>query len=491
MVQPNYEEYNFKMERSFFKQTEVECKLNATMEVKNIVSVAGTATSIGEEPADDGIRFSGRAVFYILYETTEGELAKTECGVEFTDKTDGADGAVSVKYASYTVQNAEVKYVNGGYVVQAMVLTEIVVENASTVSFLTGGEGILCDTLPTVFKYPAEKNRSILQIDEEFDVNYQIKNILAHSVTACIDRVQSGIGEIIIDGTIFLSMTVLQNNENNVIVKEQKNIPFRSQLEMSGASPEMQASSHISVAKCALKVVVDEDRESSTVIASVDLDAFGCVYAEKDIPLVRDAYSPLNEVEVKFDSGTQQYISAEYVLTEKVSGEADLELGEGEKVVFVSSERAEGLNHNVKDGVLTGIISASAVIKGENGYRGQRVTVPFEISLNSNENTEYKFLTAVENFTFKLRSSLEIDATLRIFVIETVTENYKAVADVVVGEEKQPNTNAISVYIPRPGDMLWSVCKELGVSAEVITELNPDVEFPLTGTERIIVYRKI
>jgi hypothetical protein len=58
--------------------------------------------------------------------------------------------------------------------------------------------------------------------------------------------------------------------------------------------------------------------------------------------------------------------------------------------------------------------------------------------------------------------------------------------DVIIAED-----SAFSLYIPQEGDTLWNVCKALKVSPQVITEQNPQVEYPLVGNEKIIVYRQI
>ena len=87
--------------------------------------------------------------------------------------------------------------------------------------------------------------------------------------------------------------------------------------------------------------------------------------------------------------------------------------------------------------------------------------------------------------------AVEFEANLKICVTEGCNTAYELITDIAVGEDKQAKTNAISVYIARENDTLWDVCKELGVSKEKITELNPDVQFPLSGSERIIIYRNI
>ncbi|MBO6262987.1 MAG: hypothetical protein J6N93_01770, partial [Clostridia bacterium] len=58
------------------------------------------------------------------------------------------------------------------------------------------------------------------------------------------------------------------------------------------------------------------------------------------------------------------------------------------------------------------------------------------------------------------------------------------------GEARPVNDSAISVYVPSVGDGLWEVSKNLGVDGDEIMKYNKDITFPLTGNERILIYRR-
>jgi hypothetical protein len=59
------------------------------------------------------------------------------------------------------------------------------------------------------------------------------------------------------------------------------------------------------------------------------------------------------------------------------------------------------------------------------------------------------------------------------------------------GEDKKVNTSAISVYACNKGDTLWDISKRLGVSEDDVLKTNKDLEFPLSGEERIVIYREL
>ncbi|MBO7377636.1 MAG: hypothetical protein J6U35_02035 [Clostridia bacterium] len=490
-MQPNYEQLSLSGETSRIKQTEVECKITAPTDVKSVIAVTGTASSIGEEIVGGEIRYSGRAIFYVLYQSPEGNLEKAECGVEFSDRAEKGDAVSSVKYVVYSVTGEEAVYKNGGYYVQALVTAEIAEGVECDANALVGGDDLLCDYGDVDIMTVVGENKSTMQVEEEFELGYPVKDILTHSAEASVSEVQSGIGAIILDGAVYLSLTIVRGDENGTICKEHRTIPFRLEMDMSAAAPAMSALSVIGVKKSAFKVVVDEEKGASNVIASFDLDAFGRVSEDKTITLVRDAYSVKNEISLSSATARQTCPVGGYIISEKIAGATDFEFDGNSEVVTVVGERAESLTLNAEKNKVTGVIAAVAVEKGEEGYSGKRVILPFELPFNGKTETGYKISASIENFNYRIRGGLDFEATLKINVTEIIDNSFGVVSGIEVGAEKEEKTNAISVYIARGNDTLWDVCKELGMPAEKITALNPEISFPLSGEERIVIYRNL
>ena len=77
---------------------------------------------------------------------------------------------------------------------------------------------------------------------------------------------------------------------------------------------------------------------------------------------------------------------------------------------------------------------------------------------------------------------------LSISPYKTQTVNY--VKEITACGEKKLEDWAISVVIPFKGEDLWSLSKRLNQSPEEITMANKDLTFPLSGEERIVIYRQ-
>ena len=85
---------------------------------------------------------------------------------------------------------------------------------------------------------------------------------------------------------------------------------------------------------------------------------------------------------------------------------------------------------------------------------------------------------------------MELDCTLKTDYSVSIGREVSFIGEMSSLGERRTSGSAISVFIPKAGDGLWEISKELGASGEEITSTNPDLSFPLTGEERIIIYRQ-
>ncbi|MCM1236152.1 MAG: hypothetical protein NC489_39210, partial [Ruminococcus flavefaciens] len=99
---------------------------------------------------------------------------------------------------------------------------------------------------------------------------------------------------------------------------------------------------------------------------------------------------------------------------------------------------------------------------------------------------------AVCGLSLRQRAEGECEGEAALKITAFDGEN-RVLTYIVAAEEAgaKPECNsAISVYIPNAGDGLWETAKRLSESPENIEKSNPELSFPLTGKERILVYRQ-
>ena len=90
----------------------------------------------------------------------------------------------------------------------------------------------------------------------------------------------------------------------------------------------------------------------------------------------------------------------------------------------------------------------------------------------------------------KKEGELEAEAAVKLCITLYSKETSTAVCGLEAGEAIAENDSAFSVYIPAAGDMLWDVAKKLGKSPEEVQRCNAELTYPLSGEERIVIYRR-
>ena len=85
---------------------------------------------------------------------------------------------------------------------------------------------------------------------------------------------------------------------------------------------------------------------------------------------------------------------------------------------------------------------------------------------------------------------MEAECALKLYFTLFSCEQSSAVTRIEAGDAVPECDASVSVYIPCAGDGLWDVSKKLGKSPEEVRRTNASLEFPLSGSERIVVYRK-
>lgn len=498
-VKPVYENFcvcEKKIEK--IKQLKIECKTDLlTDEIKKVLCVEVFLGKTDSSVSGGNLKYSGNALFTVIYTDANGETRKTECGVEYSDTvpTERKDNdRVSV---SVTEEKCGADSVGARLIVFAYVSVETSVCSNSEVGYLTDGEDIVTDKKEeTVVRNYGVKNCSF-PIEEQFSVAFPIKEVLFQKARAVVTAVQCGVGTIIVDGEVFVAALLLQNNEKRDIIKEEKIIPFRVEIEYEEAMPAMRAVATVKEKSFKTDVTVDEERGESTIALSLLLYFDGEAFSEESVSVVKDLFSTTEELSAEY--GNCEFIKPMEVRTcrERISGRAAANIPDGARILAVGCERADITSFKAKDDgmSLVGVLTMKAFFADADGAEFSiTVESPFETETDCvlPECCNVRLKVNAVNGGARIVSSDEIETGAELIITVYADEKcaFRYVKDVKSLGEKKHNDSAISVYIPREGEELWSLAKRLSVCPENLLSSNKELQFPLTGKERIVVYRQ-
>ena len=313
-----------------------------------------------------------------------------------------------------------------------------------------------------------------------------------------VTAVQCGVGVIIVDGEVRLSAVLLQKGEKKDIIREEKVLPFRVEIECEDAMPIQSATASVVQRSFKTEVTVDQEKNISVMACSIILHFEGEAFLNEKLSIADDVFSLSEDIKLEKEEHVFCTPKEERVCEVLVGGVANtdeipensiLKVVGGEKAIVISSA-------NTDNGILvTGILSATGYfVNGDGKFFTRKFETPFETTTNCvvDEGDDYSLKVKAENSVAKIVSSTEVEINSRLIIGVCPTAKTKAtfIKNVVKTGDKIENDCAISVFISRKGEQLWSLAKRLNVHPDKLLETNKDLIFPLSGEERIVIYRQ-
>ncbi len=499
MKEPEFQSISFYQKSTTIKeQIKVECKTEIPADsVSKILSVFAK-TVINAEPSNDAVNFLGKTTFFICYEDVEGALKRCECGNEF-NKEVKAEGVKEDSIISVCFETDKTSGDLSGVKlsVSAVITVKAEVRCRKEINALMGGEDLMIKNSDCLVSRSLGVKKGTYPIEEDFELDFAVSQILSHRADAVVTAVQCGVGCIIVDGEVYLSAILLPSGDKSDIIRANKTLPFRIEIENEDAMPSFTASVKISEKSFKTDIAVDEEGGKSVVTANVVLQYEGEAYSPLEYSLAEDLFSLTENVTPAFDTFKCEKPLSVICNPVKITERANLEdVSESAKIVAVGKEKTEVVSiENSDSGVkISGYLSALIYFKNEDGkYFTVKTEVPFNIKPDCMilENSLYDVSLIAENAEAERISIDQVDISANIIVNLKFFEQseIKYIKSVECLGEKEICDYPISVYIPTEGEELWSLSKRLNVCPEVLASSNKDLQFPLTGKERIVVFR--
>ena len=470
-------------------KTEVKVRVETAFadleEVKKPISVFASAHLISVTPNGESVNAKAKVTFTFVYLSEDG----------YKKAVLDADASADIlsKDCTVSVRASDVKLVmQNGY---NAVCNLIFVGESRAISqknVLIGGENLFVKKVEEKCDVYYGNKFGQQTVSEEFEVDFTIGEVLYYGATPYLTSVTSGLGRIILEGEILLTVKALPFSENNDIVKESKVIPFRYELECDDCLSDMRSFARVEVLSTNVKIYADEGRQKSSINADITLSFSGCSVGEENVGVVLDAYSKLYDCEVVTEKIAFRTFKEQKRFKEKVVGSGCVApLGGrilstlGESVTVLSVKKVEE-RYTVEGFIKTDVIFKNA----DNGITSMPCETPFAFEFVEDGDVDLVNVKLTELVARIKNGEVEIEGYLRVcYNAYNIAERSCAVEVNEIGERKNRG-GAISVCIAKKNDDLWEVAKTLGATEEEIERFNPDLEFPLQKEERIILYKQ-
>jgi len=500
-VKPNFLELTLRSNKNLKSQSIVESRIaEKDSDIVKIIAVGSNASVIGCETVAGEVRYSGRAIFNLVYENSEGKVIRSEYGVEFSHKAEREDVLSTMSAEVYIkTENTELKQLNGSFVLSTIASADVILSGKNTYNYLSTGEGIICKNEESTVLKSLGACHGGYELFEEIE-SASLNDILMHYENVVLTEVQSGIGCIICDGCLNLNIIYTTGSEQVTVGSITKLIDFRFEIANDDAMPNMKVSAAAFIKNTKLSVTVDDAKDKSLIQAEIAIDVSGELFEDTTINCVTDLYSITNEINlsaecIKNEKPLKNKLFTEKVLDTAITGS---EINFSTDIVGITQESLNIQTTNIKDDKITaeGVVTALALTKtNENAIGSVTLELPFTLDLELDGVTD-KSKVLLNGIAYniyarqKKEGEIEMEAALKIYARAFDYDYLTVISDITEGDEIIKKSSAISVFIPEKNDELWDVAKRLKESPENILVNNNELEFPLKGEERIIVYRQ-
>lgn len=466
--------------------------------IARVLSITATSKVGASEVFAGEARYGGRVDFTVLFVDVDGKNHSITHSAEFSDKIESPLVTADMK-ADFTSEVLDTDVVNvssGEIKLAAVVEIRLDADESVEIRYLSsGGAGVYGSGEELEYSVYKAGGTGTANLSSTI-ADVKIVDILACEYRAIVTTRTAGMDSVTINGLIIGD--ILGETEDGLAASYRTEIPFSEEFAADGAS-----AGDIVIARACVSGTprIETDDDGSAIISDYKLTIVYAVYGEAKTEVVSDVFSATHELLVTSESATVCKPRLNTTVTDRVEGSVMLEvnmpiadniLGMTAQRVTVTNAAAAADDEMLVEGVVGGnVIYYCAEANSENSVA---VELPFSLKVavpGLKEDDEVYARGEVISASLKIRRGNEIDVRAEVaFEVCAAASSTKCViTELTEGEARIIPTAAISVHVARPGESLWDVAKATGTTPEAVMAQNPDLELPLKGGERVIVYR--
>ncbi len=472
-----------------YTRTIAELKAQSIVEIKfteqdmgEVVAVYPQVSLTSAEVSSGRVTYGGRLICTLVY-ADGANLCRVQKGAEFSHHADDDNLAPAQLCACVlSCEHTRIRREGSFYIVSVVVGAAISVSDSAARSYVQSLEGAV-EKHEEGKLYNAVAFSGESEVDDDF--TYVATDVLVPAaqpmVLSC--TVRSGLVEV--EGEINLSLLAVREGSP---VAMNRLIPFKCEISCERAIIPCPAECRAEIKDMSVDCKVNEERGKCDVSFTATLSFTGKFFEEEEVTLISDAFSTENELTLTYGEEECEVPQSIKVYSERVSGLCASKAKLDYTCAFLAAALPKAEFVRTAEGV-EGSVTSVLFFEQGGEVRSTEVTLPFSLALTGAGYGSADVIVTGISIRQRAEGECEAEATLKIAVCECQKHRVKYLTGAEEGEKKQAPTAAISVCFPAPGDGLWETAKKMCCTPEAIKSANPELTYPLSGTERILVFR--
>lgn len=481
--------YN-RLVKQISSQSVVECRFPQSSDITEVIAVQPQLSLVMCEASSGRVNYAGKLILTVVYSDEEGKLCRMQKGAEFSHFADDDELAPSNTCAcKLNCVKLTVKREGSSFVISAIIGADITVYARKERSIVAAAEGAYVKSdsaqLPSVICFGGES-----EVDDEFDAD-SVVDILMPSAKAVVLSASCGTGEVDISGEIYLSLFAMRQQSPTCM---ERIIPFKCTLPCEDASAGINAAACAEISDLNVTATVNEEKGKCAVNFTCGLNFSGWLCDGRTEEVATDAFSDTHKLSATFNEEVYSRCVDVKVYGERVTGLAASKARLTYDCNFLAAALPTAdCTFNAQTNAVEGAVTTTLIYAQNGEIKSTEVTLPVTVTLNGvcENGQRVNVDVAVCGVSVRLKAEGEAEAEANLKISATVTEECKVsyITALEEGEQLEINDCAVSVFLPAAGDGLWDVAKKLNKNPSDVAACNRELKFPLSGKERILVYR--
>ncbi len=336
-------------------------------------------------------------------------------------------------------------------------------------------------------------------IDLDVNIQDQVAKILLCENKLSVSDVVAMDGYALISGNVVTNMFYEVDSEEVQVKFKSETVPFKTEIEIGLCDKT-----------CAIDIesLLDPNRSTTTTEIGTDgakikmtvcAQVTGFVYKEVNIEVCDDIYSVDNEIITSSANRTLYHKLPITCIKTDVNGEVEITSDETniDEVLGIMGTSASITQYHISDGelIIEGLLGATVLYKDEASDIASIYTeIPFIIkqAVDSDSAVEYGHFAIVPlsaRAKIKRGSIIDLDYEIAVCGHIYVKENREILENIKFGKAYDYGDIAFQIYVIKPNEDMWSLCKRIKTSPTELLKTNKDLTEPLKAGDKVVIYR--
>lgn len=451
-------------------------------DVLRVISTTGTLCIYKKEALNGKIKLEGCVNTYIIYlaDDEEGSIRTINTSLDFAEIIDMENCKEQMTIEdNICIKGFETKILNGRKLhvkafLNANITTSLNNDVEAIIDIKSEEEDIqMLNCRKEVMSLIGE-NTGKTTLKDTISINEDDELAEIMKVDFCITDVEPKMSYNKVLVKANANVRVMYLTEDNQIREVAGKIPFMGFIDMLDVTDTSECITKTELRNLLIK---PNNMEEHSIYIEADIDLFCRAYQKKEINMIEDVYSMVNNLELKrsmVKASTGQFVLKDNFTVRQRLTNPELTNG---RIVGVNAtpviETAQIRDNKIR---YEGKINYEIMVNSDNNVNTTTTEVPFEFELSSDRiepNSTFETIVNVVSQNIEnIDDGMVLETTLEFNAIVQDNEDLYFAQDINELEPLDEDMYSMVIYFVKPGDTLWKIAKQFRSRVEDITRVN-------------------